>query len=134
MPKSPRTSSITPAARLARLRRANAGCLLLHEGSFSKRHPQVRISIYGATRTSELFVEISNGEKTFTDVVPSPLVWPPMADRVFGIDIADAITAFDRIERLWKRHKAELVRPRPGGHRPDVTAKAIRKSTKTQLR
>jgi len=131
MAKASHTLQFTPAARLARLRQARAGGVLLHEATFSRRHPQVKLVIYGAIRTNELFVELSNSERSFVDVVPSPLAWPLMADRVFGIDVSDAMVAFDRVDRLWKRHKAELIESRRTRRRKKASPKVAHAVTST---
>ncbi len=73
-------------------------------------HPQVRCSIYGAIKTNELFVELTNGRVSFVAIVPSPLLHPPMADRLFGMDADDADEAFAAAEQLWKQHKDALLR------------------------
>lgn len=95
-------------ARLERLLRSNA-CIAYHENLPDREHPQVKCSIYGAPKSNELFVRISNGRVSFVAVTTSPVEFPVMADRVFGLDAADHAVAFGLADKLWLRHRAALV-------------------------
>ena len=68
----------------------------------------MKCSIYGVPKTNELFVRIANGKISFVAVAPSPLEFPVMADRIFGMDVADHAVAFGLADKLWEQHRAEL--------------------------
>ncbi len=95
-------------ARLERLLRSNA-CIVYHENLPDCEHPQVKCSIYGAPKSNELFVRISNGRVSFVAVAPSLVKFPVMADRVFGLDAADHTVAFGLADQLWLKHCAALL-------------------------
>jgi hypothetical protein len=40
---------------------------------------------------------------------PSHLLMPPMVDRIFGLDVADARLGHELANQLWERHGAELI-------------------------
>jgi len=97
-----------PAARLDQL--LQTGKLIpFHLDLPDKEYPQIKLSIYGAAATNELFVKLTNGTVTFVEAVDSPLLSPGMADRIFGMDVADSEVAFARAEKMWEQHRAELV-------------------------
>lgn len=94
--------------RLARLLQAKA-CIVYHEDLPDREFPTVRCSIYGAPKTNELFVKLTNGSVTFVEAVESGVLFPPMADRIFGMDVLDQQIAFSLAERMWENHKAALT-------------------------
>jgi hypothetical protein len=94
--------------RLERLLRSKA-CIVYHEDLPDPEYPTVRCSIYGAPKTNELFVRLTNGQRSFVAVTLSPLEFPVMADRVFGLDIADHAAAFGLADQLWETHRAALT-------------------------
>jgi hypothetical protein len=111
MPTSPQSNDLLPEAvdaRLERLLRAKA-CIVYHENLPDREHPQVKCSIYGAPKSNELFVRISNGRVSFVAVAPSPVEFPVMGDRVFGLDAADHAAAFGLADQLWLKHCAALL-------------------------
>lgn len=75
-----------------------------------KEYDYVKLSIYGATKTNELFVRITNGRVTFVETISSPLVAPSMADRIWGMDVSDSDAAFELANRMWEKHKTELIK------------------------
>ena len=97
-----------PKTRLGQLLQANA-CIVYHEKIPDREFPQVTCSVYGAPKTNELFVRIDNGKVSYVGVVDSPLAYPAMADRIFGLDVLDHEVAFGLAEQLWEKHKTELV-------------------------
>jgi len=110
---SPRSQPTEPvpelaAARLERLLRSNA-CIVYHENLPDRDHPQVKCSVYGAPKTNELFVRVSNGRISFVAVAPSPVEFPAMADRVFGLDAGDHTAAFGLADQLWLKHRTALL-------------------------
>ncbi len=108
MSTPPHSNEPPPEARLERLLRSNAG-IVFHENLPDREHPQVKCSIYGAPKTNELFVRISNGRVSFVAVAPSPVEFPVMADRVFGLDASDHAVAFHLADQLWEKHRAALL-------------------------
>lgn len=94
--------------RLERLLRANA-CIVYHDNLPDRDYPQVKCSIYGAPKTNELFVRISNGRVSFVAVAASPVEFPVMADRIFGLDAADHAVAFGLADQLWQAHRDQLI-------------------------
>src|ERR1700722_3427018 len=66
-------------------------------------------SIWGAIPTNELFVRVSNGRHTFVESVKSGLVYPPMSDRIFGMDVSDERTADVLAIRMWENNKSDLI-------------------------
>jgi len=118
MARRPKTSpsrelDLPAAERLDRLLRSNA-CIPYHEDLPDKEYPLVKCSIYGAPKTNELFVRLSNGTVSFVAVAASPLFFPAMADRIFGMDVADHGVAFQLADRLWETHRAELLAEKAG--------------------
>lgn len=97
-----------PAVRLEKFLRAKA-CIVYHGDLPDPEFPNVRCSIYGVPKTNELFVRLTNGKLTFVDATPSPLLFPAMADRIFGLDAADHAAAFGLADKLWETHRTELT-------------------------
>jgi hypothetical protein len=101
--------SESPAAdRLAELLRAEKA-FPYHVDLPDKEFSYVKLSIYGAPETNELFVKLTNGRVTFVEAVKSGLLYPAMADRIFGMDVLDSQVAFNLADAMWKKHKSTLV-------------------------
>jgi hypothetical protein len=77
-------------------------------------YPFVKCSIYGSPKTNELFVRLTNVAVEFVGVAQSPVTSPVMADRIFGLDASDHTVAFPLADRLWEKHRGELI---GGGNR-----------------
>lgn len=105
-----RKSKPSPAKRLDQLLASKKNLVPFEQDIPDKEYPQVRLSIYGAVLTNELFISITNGRIRFVDAIPSPLFAPAMADRIFGMDASDAEAAFKHADKMWKRHRDELLR------------------------
>jgi hypothetical protein len=99
----------SPATRLEHYLRAHA-CIPYEENMPEREYPHITCSIYGVPKTNELFVRLTNGCVSFVAVTLSTLFAPAMADRVFGMDVADAQVAFGLAEKLWEKHREELLR------------------------
>lgn len=97
-----------PEQRLQRLLQSN-GCIVYHNELPDPEYPYVKCSIYGAPKTNELFVRLANGSVEFIAATASPVVFPVMADRIFGLDVLDHAVAFELADRLWDAHRAELI-------------------------
>lgn len=103
-----------PAARLAQLLQTKS-CIVYDEDLPDREQPTVRYSVYGAPKTNELFVRVSNGSLAFVAVAQSAVLFPLMADRIFGLDAADERVALELADALWQKHRAKLVgKPRQG--------------------
>ncbi len=100
------------AGRLDRFLRSNA-CIVYHENLPDPEYAGVKCSIFGVPKTNELFVRISNGKVSFVAVAPSPVEFPVMADRIFGLDAADHAVAFGLADELWAHHQSELLSANP---------------------
>jgi hypothetical protein len=117
MAKKPEsTEPESPARQLERLLQSN-GCIVYHNELPDPEYPFVRCSIFGAPKTNELFVRLSNGSATFVAVAPSPVAFPVMADRIFGIDVADEAVAFGLADQLWEQNRAMLIGTASGRRR-----------------
>lgn len=101
------SSPETPEARLEKLLRARA-CIVYHKDLPDPEYPHVRCSIFGAPKTNELFVKLTNGAVSFVAVTKSPVTFPAMADRLFGLDAADHAVAFGLADKLWDTHRSAL--------------------------
>lgn len=97
-----------PDQRLRRLLQSNGG-IVYHNELPDPEYPFVKCSIYGSPRTNELFVRLTNGLTEFVAVAASPVAFPVMADRIFGLDALDHAVAFELADRLWEKHRAELI-------------------------
>ncbi len=96
-------------ARLAKLLRTKDGTIPYHEDMPDKEFPYVKCSIYGAPKTNELFVKMTNGKVTFVEAIKSGLLHPAMEDRIFGMDVLDHNDAFATADRMWEKHRKALV-------------------------
>lgn len=103
-------STLNAATRLNRLLQSKKNFIPYHEDLPDKEYPQVKVSVYGATKTNEIFVKITNSKVTFVEVFESNLLHPAMEDRIFGMDVMDWNDAFARADKMWEKHKAELLK------------------------
>jgi len=110
MKKTKRSASKSSSAeyRLATLL-GTKDCIPFHENLPDKEYPYILLSIYGSIKTNELFVKVSNGKVVFVEAIPSPLFSPSMANRIFGMDVADSNVAFRHAEIMWEKHKHDLI-------------------------
>jgi hypothetical protein len=102
--------TLNATTRLNRLLKSKKNFIPYHEDLPDKEYPQIKLSIYGAPKTNELFVKITNGKATFVEVFESNLLHPAMEDRIFGMDVEDSNDAFARADKMWEKHKAELLK------------------------
>lgn len=110
MPKDKGTSKerIAAAERLTKLSAANQ-LIPFRVDVPDREYPYVVWSIWGAIPTNELFIRVSNGRRTFVESVKSGLVYPPMSDRIFGMDVSDERTADELGMRMWENYKSDLI-------------------------
>lgn len=85
--------------------------ILFVENSEHREHPYIKLSVWGAIPTNELFIKLTNGVREIVTCAPSLLEYPPMADRLFGMDILDQELAAQLAEKTWELHKHELIIP-----------------------
>ena len=111
MKKTKRAASkvSSPESRLAALL-GTKYCIPFHENLPDKEYSYIQLSIYGSIRTNELFIKLTNGKAVFVEAVPSPLLAPSMANRIFGMDVEDSNVAFRHAEIMWEKHKGDLIR------------------------
>jgi hypothetical protein len=69
----------------------------------------ITCSVYGSPKSNELFVRLTNGRCAFVEAVVSRLAWPPMADRIFGMDELDKQDAFSLADRMWSKYQKQLL-------------------------
>ncbi len=107
----PNQSDSRPAAeRLAEFIR-DGKAIAFEQNATDKQYPYIRLAVWGAVPTNELFIKISNGVVEFVASKPSLLEYPFMADRRFGMDVRDHEVAFALADQTWELHKHELIIP-----------------------
>ena len=74
-----------------------------------KEHDQIQWAIFGAVETNEIIVRATVKDRHFYCSAPSPLAIPPMADRRFGIDVADDSLARELSDQLWQREGEAML-------------------------
>lgn len=89
-------------------------------GFTDKEYPEIVWSMYGLPGTNEIAVIAEVGSLKLGMAHVSSLVWPAMADRIFGIDIDDQRLALWLSKELWEaqsdRLAAEAIRVRQSSH------------------
>ena len=73
-----------------------------------KEYPDIKCSIYGAIQTNELFVRLVGNGREFVEAVDSPLLFPCMVGRIFGMDVQDHSCAFALADKMWGKYQVEL--------------------------
>ena len=71
-------------------------------------HPEIEWRVYGHPPTRQIIVRARVGEKQFFASRTSPLAYPLMEDRVFGIDVADSDVADTLSAELWDDRGDEI--------------------------
>jgi len=59
-------------------------CITFFEAEEDREDPEVLRSCYGDPNTNQLIVKLEKGTKVFYDTVQSPLIVPPMRERIWG--------------------------------------------------
>ncbi len=70
---------------------------------------QVRWSIYGNPKTNEVLVRLAGEKATLIGAKPTEVLYPAMADRIFGIDIADEHLAESMSLEMYAKYKQDSV-------------------------
>ncbi|WP_370305543.1 hypothetical protein [Sinimarinibacterium flocculans] len=74
-----------------------------------REYPEIRWHQYGVVPTNEVAVTASCGPIAVFALASSGLVFPVMADRIFGTDVMDIQLGQELAEALWRRHGVELA-------------------------
>ena len=74
-----------------------------------KEHEQIVWTVFGAIETNEVIVRASVNGHHFYHSAPSLLLIPVMADRRFGIDVADRALAERLSNELWAKEGVAMV-------------------------
>lgn len=78
--------------------------------SADKQYPQIKWTVWGALDTNEIIVRASAGTISVWRSAPSILLNPSMADRRFGIDIADSEVANRVSMEIWETESERLIK------------------------
>ncbi len=97
---------VTEIAELIREKKA----IVYGEDFQDNQYSEIRWSQYGLIETNEIAVMAKCGAKAFAARARSPLQAPPMADRVFGMDVLDRELSFALADKIWERFSGELIR------------------------
>lgn len=71
--------------------------------------PEIAWQIFGLMGSNEVVVVARCGELRLAASRESGLLYPPMADRIFGIDVADQELAMQLSDELWARESERLT-------------------------
>jgi hypothetical protein len=71
--------------------------------------PEIRWQIFGLIDTDEIAVTATCGEFKVGISEQSWLLYPPMADRIFGIDQGDLQLAHKLTHDLWTTYSMQLI-------------------------
>ncbi len=71
--------------------------------------PEISWQIFGLIETNEVAVVARCGELRLAVSRESGLLYPAMADRMFGIDVADQELAMQLSDELWARESEKLM-------------------------
>ena len=74
------------------------------------QYPYIKWYVYGLIDTQEILVVImnENNNNVFYKVEQSPVIWPHMRNRVWGIDVDDDKLAKKMSLELWEENKEKL--------------------------
>jgi len=74
-----------------------------------KEHPEITWQCYGLIPSNEIAVIARCGDVEIGACRKSPLLVPVMADRIFGMDVADEEVAMRLSEEIWSSHAEQLL-------------------------
>lgn len=74
-----------------------------------KEHPEIMWQCYGLVTSNEVAVIARCGELEIGACRESGLLYPHMADRIFGMDVADQDLALQLSEAIWSRDGERLL-------------------------
>jgi hypothetical protein len=74
-----------------------------------KEHPELQWTVYGSIPTNEVFVRADARGTVFVQSSPSELLYPVMADRRFGIDVADNFVAEKLSAEIWSANRKKIL-------------------------
>lgn len=73
-----------------------------------KDFPEIRWTIFGAPTTNEIIVRAQVQGQSFYMAGASPLAYPLMEDRIFGIDVSDDHLARALSNQMWEQYGEEM--------------------------
>lgn len=105
------TADETPEQVVRRLEKAfsQGHAIDFDNGLPDKEFPEMTWFVYGLHPSNELVVLVSVGMVRLGIAGPSPLLYPWMVDRLFGIDLVDGIAAMELGKQLWEKHSEQLI-------------------------
>ena len=89
---------------------ASKSVICFFESNADKEHPKIKYDFFGDPKTNELYVRVRAGRLAYVAIDESPLLYPFMADRIFGPDVADYAVAEQLSEVLWDAFSEVLLR------------------------
>lgn len=87
-----------------------SGKVLKFFSSADKEYGDIQWTVFGAIDTNEVIVRATVNDRHFYHAAPSPLAFPPMADRIFGIDVVDDRLAQHLSGELWRSEGESMLR------------------------
>ena len=86
-----------------------SGRVLEFFSTTDKKFEQIQWTVFGAIETNEVIVRATVKGQHFYRAAPSPLLYPWMVDRRFGIDVADNALAEHLSNELWQSQGEVMV-------------------------
>jgi hypothetical protein len=102
---SPLTS---PLDRLRHARETDQAIQYCEE-SPDDEYPEIKWQFFGLVETNEIVTIARCGDFAVAASRPSPLLYPAMVDRIFGIDVSDYDVAMALSIEIWENHQQELL-------------------------
>lgn len=68
-------------------------------------------NVTGLIDTNQLVINVCNKETgvTFEEVIDAAVLYPPMCDRIFGIDARDQHKCAVHSDMMWEKYKDQLL-------------------------
>jgi len=88
---------------------ASSRAIAYCDESPDNEHPEITWQIFGLMDTNEIAVVARCGELRVGICRESGLVYPGMADRIFGIDVSDQQLAMQLCSELWDAASERLT-------------------------
>lgn len=83
----------------------NSQKYILYFESSDKENKNLKWKCYGDYERNTLILELSDGRKKFYGEVESPVKYPAMVDRRFGIDVSDQTVVDQLSNDMWDKVK-----------------------------
>lgn len=101
-------SSESVVQRVLQARESNQAITYCDE-SPDNEYPEIKWQFFGLIQTNEIATVARCGQFVVAACCKSPLLFPPMADRIFGVDVSDMQAALELGNEIWKHHREELL-------------------------